>query len=71
MSDLADESRAMAVQQAATAAAPVAKPAGGNGGNGHKPRRDDHRDGRDNRRPWNQPAPSNDSPNSQVYSAAA
>ena len=69
--DLADESRAMAVQQAVATAAPAAKPAGGNGGNGHKPHRDDRRDGRDNRRPWNQQSSSNDSPNFQVHSAAA
>ena len=57
---LADESRAMAVQQATISAAPVAKPAGGNG---HKPRRDDRKDGCDNRWPWNQPSSPNDSPN--------
>ena len=51
-SDLADESRAMSVQQSA---APAAKPAGGHGGDSHKGRKD----GRDNRRPWNQSGSSN------------
>ena len=71
LSDLADESRAMAIQQGTAPAAPAAKPTGGNGSNGHKPCRDDHRDGCDNRRPWNQQTSSNDSPNFQAHSAAA
>ena len=62
-SDLADESRAIAVQRATATAASAAKPAGSNGGNGHKPRRDDRRDGRDNRWPWTQQSSFNDSPN--------
>ena len=69
-SDLADKSRAMAVQQVTVSVALAAKPAGGNGGNGHKPRGDNRRDGLDNRRPWNQPS-SNDSSNFQAHSAAA
>ena len=58
-SDLANKSRAMAIQQATVSVAPAAKPAGGNGGNGHQPCRDDRRDGCENCRAWNQP-PSND-----------